>query len=167
MLCLAPHSSSSGTIEAPPITADKRVSTRSSNANQASSFAAVDQQPQDGPQQQPKSGCEILIYEQCAMSAPHSSCSGAKITFKMSSKSIRRDAHGHRLCSHNIRKTLCKKCKGGSICEHNLQRNWCKVCGGQARCQHGKQKSRCITCKGSGICKHKRHRYRCSLCVAS
>ena len=163
----APHSSCSGTNEELKSTADKRVSTRNSKANPASSVASVDQQPQHVSQQLPKSGCEILIYEHCAMLAPHSSCSGVKTSFKMSTKSIRRDAHGHRLCSHNIRKTLCKKCQGGSICEHNLQRNWCKDCGGQARCVHGKQKSRCISCKGSGICQHKRHRYRCSLCAAS
>ena len=82
MLCLAPHSSSSGTNEEPQNTAGKGVSTRSSKANQASSFAAVDQQPQFVARQQLRVVREILIYEHCAMSAPHSSCSGTNEELK-------------------------------------------------------------------------------------
>ena len=72
--------------------------------------------------------------------------------------------HGHLVCKHKKRKSMCSVCKGGSICPHGKQRHWCKDCGGRARCTHGKQKSRCADCGGKGICEHQRLRWRCTLC---
>lgn len=72
--------------------------------------------------------------------------------------------HGHLVCKHNRRKSMCTECKGGSICKHGKQRHWCPDCGGKARCEHGKQKSRCKECGGKGICQHNRLRWRCTLC---
>ena len=76
----------------------------------------------------------------------------------------KRRVHGHLVCKHNRRQSMCKQCKGGSICEHGKQRHWCSECGGKARCQHGKQRSRCRECGGQGICSHDRLRWRCTLC---
>lgn len=75
-----------------------------------------------------------------------------------------RRVHGHLVCPHNRRKSMCKECNGGSICEHGKQRHWCADCGGGARCEHGKQKSRCKDCGGKGICQHGRLKWRCTLC---
>ncbi len=75
-----------------------------------------------------------------------------------------RRVHGHLVCPHNRRKSMCKECNGGSICEHGKQRHWCSECGGGARCKHGKQKSRCKDCGGKGICAHSRLKWRCTLC---
>ena len=75
-----------------------------------------------------------------------------------------RRVHGHLVCPHNRRKSMCKECNGGSICEHGKQRHWCADCGGGARCDHGKQKSRCKDCGGKGICQHGRLKWRCTLC---
>ena len=91
-------------------------------------------------------------------------CSPRKTKAPTSSITKQVRVHGHLVCKHNRRLSMCSECNGGSICVHNKQRHWCSDCGGGARCIHGKQKSRCADCGGKGICEHGRLRWRCTLC---
>ena len=87
-----------------------------------------------------------------------------KTIHKESKEVVIRSNTGHRICSHQIRQSMCRKCNGNSICTHGKQRNWCAECGGSARCEHGRQKSKCKECGGSGFCPHGKFRYRCPNC---
>ena len=57
--------------------------------------------------------------------------------------------HGHPICQHFRRLSICADCGGKALCIHGKQRNWCLECGGRAKCSHGLQKSRCKECGGT------------------
>ena len=99
-----------------------------------------------------------------AAESGHSQRSARPPTSSVTKQKREHREHGHLVCKHKKRKSMCSVCKGGSICPHGKQRHWCKDCGGRARCTHGKQKSRCADCGGKGICEHQRLRWRCTLC---
>ncbi len=57
----------------------------------------------------------------------------------------------HRICIHNRKKTICKRCKGGSVCFHVKIRSACIICSPHNFCIHNRKKWICSLCKVTNV----------------